>query len=92
MHVVELEVAPEHADALAAEYAKSFRPAIASQPGFRSVTVLRPLGGTRWLLLIDFIAEEERQAWVRTPLHDQVWSKVAAACQSFSGSDFEVVA
>lgn len=91
MHVVELEVAPGKEVALLAEYIGSFRPAVASQPGFRSVALLRSAAGARWLLLIDFVTEEQREAWVRTPLHQDVWPKLAASCRSFSASGFEVV-
>lgn len=84
-------MAPGKECTLVAEYVGSFEPAIASQPGFRSIALLRPTSGATWLLLIDFVTEEQREAWVHTPLHQDVWSRLAASCRLVSASDFEVV-
>ncbi len=92
MHVVELDVTPGADTELIAAFAERFRPAIAAQPGFRSVRLLRPRDGAGWLLLIEFASDEDRLAWVATPLHDEAWPAIARSCDAASGADFDEVA
>ena len=91
MHVVELEVTPGEETQLISDFASRFRPAIAAQPGFVSVHMLRPREGASWLMLIDFASENERLAWVATPLHAQVWPLLARSCDAAQGADFDEV-
>ncbi len=91
MHVVELEVTPGEETRLLNDFASRFRPAIAAQPGFVSVQILRPREGATWLMLIDFASDNERLAWVGTPLHDQVWPLLAGSCDAARGADFDEV-
>jgi heme-degrading monooxygenase HmoA len=89
MHFVELDVTPGAEEQLASDYRERFAPAISAQPGFRAVRLFRPRAGSRWLLLIEFDSEEERLAWVATPVHQAVWPALARSCTSASGTDFE---
>jgi heme-degrading monooxygenase HmoA len=91
MHVVELEVTPGEETRLLNDFASRFRPAIASQPGFVSVQLLQPREGATWLMLIDFASDNERLAWVATPLHAQVWPLLARSCDAAQGADFDQV-
>lgn len=91
MHFVELEVTSGSEAQLVADYRARFRPAISQQPGLRSVRLLRPRDGQRWLLLIEFEHDAQRQAWVATPLHQEVWPVLYRSCDAASGADFEDV-
>ena len=42
-------------------------------------------------MLIDFASENERLAWVATPLHAQVWPLLARSCDAAQGADFDEV-
>ncbi|HTW99219.1 MAG TPA: antibiotic biosynthesis monooxygenase [Acidimicrobiales bacterium] len=92
MHIVELEVTTGSEAQLVADYRARFRPAVGQQPGFRSVALLRPKVGQRWLLHIEFEHDAQRQAWVATPLHQEVWPRLYRSCDTARGADFEDVA
>ena len=72
-------------------YVSVFRPAVSRQPGFQSVTLVRPHEGARWLLLIGFESEEDRLAWVATDLHQEAWPAIAATCDRFEAVTADTV-
>jgi heme-degrading monooxygenase HmoA len=88
---VDLEVSAGKEQGLSDTYVSVFRPAISQQPGFRSVTLLRPQEGSRWLLLIGFESEEDRLRWVATDLHQEVWPALAASCDRFEAVTSDAV-
>jgi heme-degrading monooxygenase HmoA len=89
--VVDLDVRQGREQELIETYTSRFRPAISRQPGFRSVTLLRPHEGARWVLLIAFGSEEERLRWVSTDLHQEAWPEMEAHFESFRAVTFDTV-
>ena len=89
MHVVELDVEQGNEDELVDSYHRVFAPAISAQPGFRTVRLLKPADGFRWLLLIEFATERDRVNWVATPQHQRAWPVLGRLCSSASGTNFE---
>lgn len=90
---VDLEVDPAKEKDLLATYRKTFRPAISKQPGFVAVTLLKlrkemkgtaPAGATH-RLIISFETEDQRQKWVASDLHQQVWPSME---KSLKGAKF----
>jgi heme-degrading monooxygenase HmoA len=81
---VELEVKAGAADALVAEYRSSFRPAISGQEGFRAVRLLRPVDAPHYRLVIEFAEEQQRQRWVASELHQEVWPRIEARCSGYT--------
>jgi len=80
--LVEMQVRFGEEDALVDSYLGVFLPAIASQPGFERVRLLRPEDSDRWILEIEFIDEQRRLAWVATALHQKVWPQVETHCDA----------
>jgi heme-degrading monooxygenase HmoA len=80
--IVTLAVRPGEEGRLVKVFSAAFRPAIARQPGFESVALLRPAAaGQPWLLDIRFATERDRLTWVSTPLHQEVWPQVETLCE-----------
>src|SRR5262249_6094193 len=83
---VDMDVDPTKEKNLLATYRTHFRPAISKQPGFAEVKLLKLVSAmvgsapanTSYRLLIIFQTEEQRKAWVATPLHQQVWPMMEA--------------
>lgn len=91
MHFVELDVQPGKEDQLTGNYRRIFVPAISAQPGFRAVRLLKPADGHRWLLLIEFATEQDRERWVATPEHEEAWPALGGLCSSARGANFDDV-
>ncbi len=73
---VDLDVDPAQEQQLLTAFRQTFSPAIRKQPGFVDVQLLRLRDKTadfNYRLLIGFESEEQRQQWVATPLHQEVW-------------------
>jgi heme-degrading monooxygenase HmoA len=77
----DLEVDPSKEHDLMSIFRDRFRPAIAKQPGFVGVKLLRlqaalagePPAHCRYRLVINFATEDQRAAWVASDLHQEVW-------------------
>jgi heme-degrading monooxygenase HmoA len=87
--LVELEVRSGEGDDLVSSFLSVFEPAIASQPGFVSVRLLRPVASGRWFLEIEFVDEPHRLAWVATELHSGVWPQLEVHCDGAVPEVFE---
>jgi len=58
---------------------KIFLPAISTQKGFKNCYFLLDReDSTKGELIIAFNSEEDRRAWVATPLHETAWGEVGA--------------
>jgi heme-degrading monooxygenase HmoA len=98
---VNLDVDPAKEQRFLKTFREKFRPAISRQPGFVEVKLLRfrkamvgaPAGNWNYRLLISFQTEEQRQAWVKTDLHQQVWPAMEAHFrgQKYDAMLYEVV-
>lgn len=88
---VELQVKQGDAGALVAGYQSVFRPAISRQPGFHAVRLLRPVDAPGYRLVIEFDQEEQRERWVASDLHQQVWPQLEACCSGYKPNLFEEV-
>lgn len=89
----DLEVAGERERQLLEVYQSTFQPAIRKQDGFRDVRLLKlrtavageaPARCT-YRLVISFDSEEQRQTWVASDLHQEVWPPMEA---NLSGSKY----
>ncbi|HEX4213308.1 MAG TPA: antibiotic biosynthesis monooxygenase [Candidatus Dormibacteraeota bacterium] len=87
---VDLRTREGAATALLETFRTRFRPAIAQQPGFRSVTLLMGDEVPHRLVIV-FEQEEQRLAWVASALHQEVWPQVEAHCESYLPVLFEEV-
>ena len=81
---LDLEVDPAKEKEMLTNYKNTFRPAISKQPGFVDVKLMKlrtemagkaPANCT-YRLLLSFQTEEQRKAWVATPLHQKVWPTI----------------
>lgn len=88
--IVTLRVRSGAEDKLAEVFSAVFRPAISRQPGFESVSLLRPPPGQPWLLDIRFADEETRLAWVDTALHQEVWPQLESLCEQADPTVYEL--
>lgn len=85
---VDMHLASGREGALLDIYRDAFRPAISRQPGFRSVSLLRPNGGDVHRLVIVFDDEEQRERWVASDTHQDVWPRVEALCTEWTPNLF----
>ena len=82
--LLDLEVDPAKEKEMLANYKNTFRPAITKQPGFVDVKLMKlrtEMAGKAppncsYRLLISFQNEDQRKAWVATPLHQKVWPTI----------------
>jgi len=81
---VDLSVDPGQEREMLHNFHTVFRPAASKQPGFVDVKMLKlrsPLAGAapagaNYRFELTFASEEQRQAWVATPTHQQVWPTI----------------
>ena len=81
---LDLEVDPSREGEMVTNFRKTFRPAIRRQPGFLDVRLLKlrtaivgkPPANSGYRLLISFETEEQRQKWVATDTHQEVWPTI----------------
>jgi heme-degrading monooxygenase HmoA len=81
---LDLEVDPALEQELVDSFRKTFEPAIRKQPGFVEVRLLhlrteilgKMPAGVHYRLLISFETEEQRQTWIATDLHQEVWPAI----------------
>lgn len=81
---LDLQVDPAKEKKLIATYRNTFSPAIRKQPGFVDARLMKlraAMAGKApenctYRLLLSFQTEEQRQAWVKTDTHQQVWPKM----------------
>lgn len=88
---VDMPLGAEREEALLDVYRSAFRPAISRQPGFRSVTLLRPNGGDVYRLVIIFDDEEQRKRWVASDDHQDVWPRMEALSAGYTPNLFAEV-
>jgi heme-degrading monooxygenase HmoA len=83
---LDLEVDPAKEQDLVKTFKDVFYDAISAQPGYVNVKLLKlakelagPAPANRlYRLVIVFATEQQRQTWVATDLHQQVWPKMEA--------------
>src|SRR5260370_20516944 len=93
---VDLDVDPGRVAEMLNNYRTKFLPAITKQPGFHQVKLLKlnaamqgpAPANTSYRLVICFDTEEQRKAWVATPVHQKVWPTIE---QTLRGSKFSAV-
>jgi antibiotic biosynthesis monooxygenase (ABM) superfamily enzyme len=81
---VDLSVDPGQEREMLHNFHTVFRPAASKQPGFVDVKMLKlrsPLAGAapagaNYRFELTFASEEQRQAWVATATHQQVWPTI----------------
>lgn len=80
----DLQLDPRREKEMLDNYHKIYKPVIAKQPGFVSVTLLKLTAekqgkapaGCPYRLIISFQTEEQRVKWVASPDHQKVWPSV----------------
>ena len=93
---VDLEVDGAREREMVENFRRIFRPAIRKQPGFVDVALLKlrsVLAGkapapSSYRLLISFETEEQRQKWVATDTHQEVWPSIE---KTLKGSKYTAV-
>ncbi len=89
---VDLKARAESTQTLENTYRDVFRPAIASQPGFDHVLLLRSgKNQNEYRLVIAFQDEQSQKMWVLTDLHQEIWPKMETNCSSYSVEPFHAV-
>ena len=81
---LDLEVDPAKEKEMLTNFKNTFRPAIRKQPGFVDVKLMKlrsELAGKApanctYRLLLSFLTEDQRKAWVATPTHQKVWPTI----------------
>jgi hypothetical protein len=81
---VDLSVDPRQEQEMLHNFHTVFRPAASKQPGFLDVKMLKlrsPLAGAapagaNYRFELTFASEEQRQAWVATATHQEVWPTI----------------
>lgn len=81
---VDLQVDPSKEQEMLHHFHTIFRPAASKQPGFIDVKMLKlrsALAGTapagaNYRFSLTFASEEQRQAWVATATHQEVWPAI----------------
>ncbi len=81
---VDLSVNPAREKEMLDIFHTKFRPAASVQPGFLDAQMLKlrsALGGTapervNYRFVLIFESEEQRQHWVATPIHQQLWPAI----------------
>ena len=93
MSVLHVDLVPKSGaeSVLEETYHGTFGPAIRQQPGFRSVTLLRPAESGSWRLDIEFEREDQRVAWTETALHQEVWGAMESQLASYQPVLFQEV-
>lgn len=82
---VDLTVNPSRERELLDTFYNVFRPAASRQPGYIDVRLLKlrtafagePPSGSNYRFVLLFETEELRQKWIATPVHQEVWPKIA---------------
>jgi heme-degrading monooxygenase HmoA len=81
---VDLEVDPAKEKEMLHIFHTQFAPAAASQPGYMGSKMLKlrsalqgsaPAGANYRFVLL-FQSEEQRQAWIKTPIHTKLWPTI----------------
>ena len=88
---VKIKLKPESATATEQFFAGPFKAAIAVQPGFCDVQLLRANIGDDYVLSIAFENEQQQQRWVTTDLHGQVWNEMEKHFEGYSLTTFSAV-
>ena len=73
---VDFDLDPALEQQMLTAFRETFSPAIRKQPGFVDVQLLRESAGVNYRLLIAFESQEQRQQWVESPLHQEVWPAI----------------
>ena len=92
---VDLEVDGGREREMVENFRRIFRPAIRKQPGFVDVALLKlrsvlagKAAASAYRLLISFETEEQRQKWVATDTHQEVWPSIE---KTLKGSKYTAV-
>jgi heme-degrading monooxygenase HmoA len=89
--IIDIVARPGAEAEVARVFSGTFKAAISSQEGFRSVQLLKPLDGLSYLLVISFVDQALQQKWVATDLHSEVWSAMEANFSTYSVRPFHTV-
>jgi heme-degrading monooxygenase HmoA len=80
----DLAVDPAKEQQMLALFTEKFRPAAAQQPGFIDARMLKlksalrgvPPPGANYQFVLTFASEAQRQKWVATDIHKQLWPAI----------------
>lgn len=90
---VRLELMPGKEEELLDIFKTQFAPAMAKQPGFIGVSLLKQRESeSQYRIEIVFESEEKRLAWVNTREHEDTWTKLAALTSKYSTTGFDFLA
>lgn len=90
---ISLTTKPGQGEALEALYHEAYVPAITTQAGFRSTTLMRAYDSeTKYEIDISFDNEAQRQAWAEGATHAETWPRVAALCDAVDAQGFDILA
>lgn len=95
---IDIVVEPGREAEMESNYNTIFRPVISRQPGFVAVQLLQLREGVvgehpknaQYRLQITFETEEQRETWVASDDHQEVWPEVAKTFQEFCAYLFDV--
>jgi heme-degrading monooxygenase HmoA len=87
---VDLSVSPAKEQEMLQNFRTVFRPAASKQPGFIDVKMLKLTSavqgsaptGANYRFVLCFQSEEQRQKWVATATHQEVWPKIENTLKS----------
>ena len=87
---VDLSVSPAKEQEMLQNFRTVFRPAASKQPGFIDVKMLKLTSalqgaapaGANYRFVLGFQSEEQRQKWVATATHQEVWPKIENTLKS----------
>jgi antibiotic biosynthesis monooxygenase (ABM) superfamily enzyme len=86
---VDLQVDPAKEKEMLSVFHGKFHAAAAKQPGFISANIIKlrsALQGSaphaNYRFVLQFQTEEQRQAWVATSIHNQIWPQIEATLAS----------
>jgi antibiotic biosynthesis monooxygenase (ABM) superfamily enzyme len=93
---VDLQVYPGREKEMLEIFHGQFHAAAAKQPGFIDVKMLKlrsALQGSapsnaNYRFVLRFQSEEERQAWVATPIHQEIWPRIV---QTLASKEYTVL-
>jgi heme-degrading monooxygenase HmoA len=89
--VVDIALRPNFDQELAQVFKGPFSAAIKAQDGFLDVSLLQPVEGRDYELIIVFTDQQLQQKWVATALHAEVWAAMEANFESYKVRAFHSV-
>ena len=90
---IKLEVLPGKEEEFLDIFKTQFAPAMAKQPGFIRVGLLKQREDeSQYQIQIVFESEKKRLAWVDTKEHEKMWPKLAVLTNKYSATGFDFLA